>query len=855
MKKEVNFLDSFKNLFHIFKGTEPVIEKPENIESDFNSYQVRSIYSGDEIRSFYKTREQFAKNNSQQQTNILLSYLQNISQNTKSSEEKVKNLVALNPEISKARKIYVASIMSPNDLQEELVKITIDDPTMEEDLKVEVEELLNNFFNKQLDFGTKLSEWIGEYSYEVDAKPIMILPKSNIDRMLEHQKAVDSGKLFTESDHFCFPQKNKKDDIVDSIYQEAWEVFEPKLDSKGKIIDKKKIIKQQCETVYTFIQNHKEYCNITTDIGKVFNAKEIKSQNLKKVSDSLLNDMFNTFLGQNTNILAIKDDVKNGDDQPILLELPAKAVVPIIIPGSKTEHLGYFILMDEWGNPLTIFNDYNTLGDPDERLAKGSSAALFNSTLPIFNNNFFNDPKYKYEVNESIFNIAMKQIFEDKFKKSKNLDLPLSEFEALSKFMFHQMLHKNRTTVLFVPESLIVYYCDSFKDDGTGQSKVGSIDFVLSLRTTLIIAGVMGAIRAAIDKENIEVTIDPKNTNPDATIEMIRNIAIDKKKLNFNSTSPSLITRNIADAAVSVIPKNFKGLDFELTRSKDSVASDYRPASEELLNYLSDMYMSSLDVPPSSLNKLAEDEFAKSVTTNNIIFSNDIRKVQKRLKRLNKKLLSTYLRFSKNNQNQLLDLFRKRKGLNEENKNYKTSDNEIGYIDGNIKDNSDDNKPLYTEDEQKFLMSVINNIEADLPAPNIAVTKSHLEDLQSELEFINLVLENVYNEDSIYTENSAYKDFLKTILANIRAAKFKEILANSTLHNSIEFPKLEDFDLSIIKDKLAVIINKMQGIKNYEESITKALENNSGDSEDQTDSGGDYNDEPPSNEPPENFEF
>lgn len=305
--------------------------------------------------------------------------------------------------------------MSPNDLQEELVKITVDDPTMEEDLKIEVEELLNTFFNKQLDFGTKLSEWIGEYSYEVDAKPIMILPKSNISRMLEHQKALESGKLFTESDYFCFNNNHKKDTIVDSIYQEAWEVFEPKLDNKGKIVDKKKIIKQQCETVYTFIQNHKEYCNITTDIGKVFNSKEIKAQKLKKASDSLLNDMFNTFLGQNTNILAIKDDVKDSDEQPILLELPAKAVVPIIIPGSKTEHLGYFILMDEWGNPLTIFNDYNSLGDPDERLAKGSNAALFNSTLPIFNNNFFNDPKYKYEVNESIFNIAMKQIFEDRF--------------------------------------------------------------------------------------------------------------------------------------------------------------------------------------------------------------------------------------------------------------------------------------------------------------------------------------------------------------------------------------------------------------------------------------------------------
>lgn len=73
------------------------------------------------------------------------------------------------------------------------------------------------------------------------------------------------------------------------------------------------------------------------------------------------------------------------------------------------------------------------------------------------------------------------------------------------------------------------------------------------------------------------------------------------------------------------------------------------------------MFIDSLDVPPSSLNQLDENEFAKSVTTNNIIFTNDIKKVQNSCPK-NKKYLSTYLKFSSYNQKDLLEIYKKHKG-------------------------------------------------------------------------------------------------------------------------------------------------------------------------------------------------
>ena len=806
--KKLPFINQLKNIITLFKEKEPTIEKPSNSESHFNSYIVKGIYSEPELSRFYKKDREL--NYTQNQTNVLLQYLRLVSNNSKLSEEKLRNLVALNPEIKRAKKIFTASVMSPNDLQEELIEIIVDDPSMDTKLREEVEKYLNEFFNTKHEFGSKLTNWIGEYSYEVDAKPILILPKSNINDLMKYHKTIEEKGMgiFTEEEHITFHKhetisENKKT-LVEKIYTEAWEVFEPIVDKDNKIVGKK-IFKQAADSTIDFIQNHGSLVNFTTDIVKMTSIKRTKENKINTTSNDIIKRMYHSFQGDNTNIFVLDDKPNEENTQPIVMELPAKAVIPIIIPGSKEEHIGYFVLMDEWGNPISIFDNYNQYDNTDGGLSKKSSQAIFNTGNPLFANNIFgNDPNYKYEITQSIFNIAVKHIFEDKFKSNNLLDLPLNEFESLSKFLFHQMLNKNRTTVLFVPASLIVYYCDSYKEDGTGQSKISSIDFVLSLRTTLLVAGVMGGIRAAIDKEIIEVTIDQKNTNPEQTIELIRNTAIEKKALNFNATNPSMISRSITDAAISIVPKNFKGLDFELSKSKDSSASDFRPASDDLMETLTKMFIDSLDVPPSSLNQLDENEFAKSVTTNNIIFTNDIKKVQKQLRVKNKKYLSTYLKFSSYNQKELLDIYKKYKGNEDTFK-------EEGVI-------------RLDDDAKQFLYSVISNIEANLPAPNISITKSNLEDLESELDFIDKVIEVIYSEDQIYTESSEYKDFLKSIAANVKSNLVKELLDKSSLHKNILFDDIKAFDINTIGNNLKALMNKHKGITNLEQAIKSSLE-------------------------------
>lgn len=61
---------------------------------------------------------------------------------------------------------------------------------------------------------------------------------------------------------------------------------------------------------------------------------------------------------------------------------------------------------------------------------------------------------------------------------------------------------------------------------------------------------------------------------------------------------------------------------------------------------VNNMVIDNLGVPPSALNKLSEDRYAKSVSTINVIFSNEIRKAQRFICDTTKKFIVNYLRFS-----------------------------------------------------------------------------------------------------------------------------------------------------------------------------------------------------------------
>ena len=123
----------------------------------------------------------------------ILEKLKSVSSNSKKMMDEIENLKIMAPELSMAETIIISSIMSPTDLQTDVVSITVDPENVSAETKTKINELLTNYFNDEFKLGPKLVDWLGTAGFHDGAKAIMILPQSELDVLNTVADAWDPG--------------------------------------------------------------------------------------------------------------------------------------------------------------------------------------------------------------------------------------------------------------------------------------------------------------------------------------------------------------------------------------------------------------------------------------------------------------------------------------------------------------------------------------------------------------------------------------------------------------------------------------------------------------------------------------
>ena len=95
------------------------------------------------------------------------------------------------------------------------------------------------------------------------------------------------------------------------------------------------------------------------------------------------------------------DKAKTEIEAAALVELPYQSVIPVIVPGAPEQHIGYFILVDQWGEPINPDNrDMNDI-NANSRLVESNMHARFGvpSSLIVGDRS----PLEHFKVTSSIF--------------------------------------------------------------------------------------------------------------------------------------------------------------------------------------------------------------------------------------------------------------------------------------------------------------------------------------------------------------------------------------------------------------------------------------------------------------------
>jgi hypothetical protein len=742
----------------------------------------------------------------------------------KIAELKLDNeaMAVLAPEIRTAMEIVIPSIMSPTDLKEGEISILSTSTAVDEETNNRVAKLLDEYFNKRMKLSTKLPEWIREGLYGAGAKPIMVLPITEIDTIMNDPNAVISRTVTTKTTYSnealaaameawdnldriesqtifglsdSAQQRLNKDTVVVADLRPSMEAAIH--DFLGDAMSTNKIQKpEKSEAPYNLEDKFKggNYKELKTFVGEaiegisiVDNPDILKKDKAKKAKSKAQITQQVTVHYKSLPLMTLNPEDGPSKGNPVVYELPPESVIPIFTPGTPSDHIGYFIALDEHGNPIHVTEDARNKDLADGR--RTSPGALYKS-FGLESQYSFGGHTVKNERNHlmvGIYQSVIEAHLKGRLKNGGIDNVYIGAPENVYRCLFARYMAARKTKLLFVPKDFMTYFCFRYNEDGTGRSKIEDIKFVLSLKVTLLICRMMANMNSAINRKKINIDFTEEMGDPIQYIEMVKKEAIDKSMVNF-SWDPTEITRTIAQRAISVQAKGIPGAENFNISSEPNEVRDIKP-DNELFDDLNNMMVLGLDVPPSAMNLLNENEFSRSVATNNLFFSRRIAAAQQPVCEHTARHIKVYTLLSEELKDQIRDILKQ--GAEDKDKRNK----EAGTV--------DDDK--LSVDEK--LTDIIQHIVCKLPSPDVAPNKTEFEELDSMIQSMATALEGVFDNDL------ASDDPLPLIRALVKSDMVREYMQKIGVSKDANIATLDAVFIERLVSFKQQLINATKGIK------------------------------------------
>lgn len=765
-------------------------------------------------------------------SNQILDTLNNISQHSGSLSREADCLRILTPEIKASSSIMVSSILSPTDLQTDSIQIIVDNTDLGSEVEQKCSELLTSYFNDQLEIGPKLERWLDAALYKEGSAAILVTPQSNINTL---NSAVD----LTENDGVIQKYKKSKDNKIEASTEvlNSCETLGGSFSSEElSVIDAN--IERECVEVISGLEGFKDFkdneiIQASADVRKAVkqlfteaksnvmfshNPKIIDSNN-KKIKSSLKNlenKALSQFIGENaSNPMYVLDVSMNegNDENAALIEIPTHAVIPVTVPGSKDQHIGYFILVDAWGTPL-VDKPYDRFSSNGPRkLTEASMQATFGCPTAYHWSNSITDAE-RFDVTTAIFGVTLKNILEHKLNEFGIGGVTVEEKDSITSCLFRYLVEKKKVGIVFVPQAMMTYFAFDYRVDGTGKSLIEDISVLVALRNVLTIAGILAASENSIDNKIVEIDVDEKNANVQQLLDMVRNAMTEKRMLKFDH-HPLAVQRDLIQKSLTILPKNMKGLKESLSVNTDHKSTGAVTPDTNLNEMLTKWIITDLETPPAALNQLGDNEYSRSVATSNIFFSNNIKGKQRITCKHINKLIRTYVKYSSGLQKKLIEI------LGATNATMKNSAEAIKEEDKSTEKNSKVEIETNTDTVKKNLETLITNIHVSLPSPHIVVDKSQFEEIDKYMSSIQNVLDVIFAEDQIFDQN--YSDMMKMIKACVKADMVRNYINQIGFQSSYDIPFPKDINYKDAKELYLYVINNKKKFINWKKYIAEKV--------------------------------
>lgn len=828
-----------KRLYRLFGIYTPTEMPKQNEQTDIQF----TNYTPAEMRHMAGFSKEENKTQGKQSTAELSNYLQTTAADNQNTIKEMSSLTVLTPEIGAARQIMIGSIMSPTDCQTGNINVIVDNTDLGEQVEQDVSRVLNDFFNNDMNLGERVAKWIGDALFEFGASAIMVLPQSNL-KLLNASLDLQSGQQYidpksikagSESIKVGLEGLSDAEDLYketvdidfetlkdDAIIEEATASLEAASVFPGKTTGEIKSYAKDTRTMVKALLKEKRSAIIVSSDMTVINSSESR---LKSKADKLAKQMAKNFLfdAEMPTFLVGSEMDDSAKDCASLIEIPASAVVPIIIPGNPHKHLMYFVLVDQWGTPLVEKNSDLGAWQGSRKMSDSAMQAAFGK--PVGTTLGDVGDGQRYETTMKIFGLTVKNLMDSKLEEFGLNGASVSDHEAVTNCMFRQLVLKRKVGLIAVPESMMVYYRFDHHADGTGKALIEDMKTLLSLRTTLLVSYIMAATENSIDHKTLEVSVDEKQANIEQFLEIVNQTFVEKKMLRFNN-NPQTVQRDLVQKAVTIMPKGIRGLQDSLNITTDRKSAGSVMPDTDLLEKLSEWVVAFLEVPAAAMNQLGQSEFSRSVATTNLFFNNNIKGRQKVTNLHTTKLIRILLMFNAPLRERIIEILKATAVTEEETDASSSDEAKKADIDGQELVKNDDTI-------NKNLQKIIQNVKTTLPQPKIVIDKAQYQELTEYTASLDKIVNDLYPDELLGPNGGEYGDIIKLIRAVVKAQMIRDYIDNIGFQSTYEIPLPDKVDVAVSDELMLRVMNIHKRFADVKAQIGDKL--NSGDIEEETD--------------------
>lgn len=767
---------------------------------------------------------------------------------------------ALAPEIEQSRILVSSSIMSPNDLQDGSFVFTFDDVlglSSDEKLCADISKIFDDFFNGVLNLGIKSYDWIGEIQYSSGSKPVLILPSESQTNLRSRTLAdvnddkktamdvlpgcssfnewdtfatrhVDNGDYFRSRVKCTWKDvlegRTPQEDIRDMIpMMESFGVPSPFASPEDRMI--RHTINEVDYTDPRYLQGlESQVVNLRSkleegDVIRISENPEILRFGVQKhlVTKSELAKQTQKAYGT-YNQPIVEDTVYlnasgNHTSHPTLIELPPESVIPIYIPGAPSIHHGYFILIDDHGQPLSI--EASGLEEGGAGCQAGNPESAYNAIYGNNNSTAFGFTTRNMNDNQKSTQMIFQHML-DKYvgARLKGIysrdDLSIPNMNALSTVMFYRLLEAKQTTLVYVPTDMLHYFAFDYDTDGTGKARTDELQFLLSLRATYQIASVMAMANDAVEHKTVSVGVDDKNANIEAIMDLVSQIFIAKQKVN-GSIDPSEIMRDLYANNLTIVPKNVPGLSDLSVEVGNGGMQSTRP-DDALIEQITNLIVSHLDVPPAALNQLSEPEYAKSLVTMNLFFAKKITRYQRQWCKQIREFIADYIHMDGPLQQAILKVLdaNRARTVNEQ------------LSDKVLKLKANDPNKYSKSSSTAILQAIMDGFKVSLPSPNIAQDTAQYDVVRNYLSNMDELAERFFPSELIPQDDQAASNGLNIMKAIWKRRQTAKYLNNVGNFSMVDIPEIDDFEGDDVVDLIQTCQNITARLSQHHDVMAEA---------------------------------